>query len=230
RTEDEQSFRHANFTPYVAEECKAVENSVGIANMSFFSKIEVSGKGANEFLNSLTARVIPDTNKITLAHYLNEHGAVVPEHTITRRPGGSYYLAFASTAEERDYGKLKLALPADGSVTLTDRRRDLGALLITGPRSRELLSKLTRADLSNSAFPWLTSQEMEVAGIPVLALRVSYAGELGWELHAPMDRLAALYDALFDRGADLSVANIGLRALNSMRLEKAYRGFGTELS
>jgi dimethylglycine dehydrogenase len=226
---DEDSFRHANFAPYVEAECKAVENGVGIANMSFFSKLEVSGEGANRFLNSLTARAIPENNKITLTHYLTEHGGVRAEHTITRRPDGTYYLLFASTAGQRDAAMLKLALPSDGSVTIQDVRYDRGSLLVTGPKSRELLSRLTNADLSNAAFPWLTSQTIEVAGVPVFALRVSYAGELGWELHVALKDLAPLYDALFENGADLSVTNIGLRALNSLRLEKAYRGFGTEL-
>jgi dimethylglycine dehydrogenase len=227
---DEQVFRHANFTPYVGAECKAVQTSVGIADISSFSKLEVSGEGANRFLNSLTARNVPETNKVTLAHYLTEVGGVQAEHTITQRRNGTYYLVFASRAGERDAGMLKLALPSDGSVTVKDRRSDMGILLVTGPKSRELLSRLTNADLSSAAFPWLTSQEIQVAGIPALAMRVSYAGELGWELHVPLDKLAVLYDSLFENGADLSVANIGIRALNSLRLEKAYRGFGTELT
>lgn len=229
--EDEQAYRHANFTPYVAAECKAVHEGVGVISLSHLSKVEVSGKDAQAFLNSLTAKSVPAAaNKVTHLHYLNPKGNVIAEHTVTRRTDGSYYVLFASTACERDFGMLKLALKPGMDVTLKDRRREMGALLVTGPKSRELLSRITDADLSNEAFPWLSAAEIKVVGIDVFALRVSYVGELGWELHTSLDTLAALYDAIFEAGKDLGVVNFGARALNSMRLEKGYRDFGAELN
>ena len=103
-------------------------------------------------------------------------------------------------------------------------------LVLTGPRARDVLAKLTDADLSNEAFPWLTAREIDIAGVPTRALRVSYAGELGWELHHPMASMAGLYDALMAAGEEHGIANFGVYALNSLRLEKAYRGWGAELT
>jgi dimethylglycine dehydrogenase len=228
--EDEHSFRHCNFTSYVGEECKAVQTSVGVANLSAFSKIEVGGADAHAFLDRLVARVVSkEPGKVVLAHFLNDAGRVIAEHTITRRENGTYYLVFASTAGERDLGMLKLALRDDENVTLRNVRSDYGALLLTGPKARDVMMALTDADLSSAAFPWLSGREMQVAGVQALALRVSYAGELGWELHVPMSDLARLYDAIIQAGEGHGIRNIGIRALNSMRLEKGYRAFGTEL-
>ncbi|MBE2276414.1 MAG: FAD-dependent oxidoreductase [Rhodobacteraceae bacterium] len=229
--EDEQSFRHCNFTKHVAEECHAVQKAVGVCNLSAFSKIEVGGRDAHAFLDRLVARVLPrDPGHVTLAHYLNDKGRVIAEHTITRRKDGSFYLVFASTAGERDLGMLQLAVREDEDVTLRDLRHDYGTLLVTGPKSGEVLATLTEADLSNAAFPWLSAREIDLAGRATLALRVSYAGELGWELHVPMADLAEVYDAVMAAGAAQGMRNIGIRALNALRLEKGYRGFGTELS
>ena len=229
--EDEQSYRQANFHTNVGEECQAIASAAGLVNLSAFAKIEVSGSGAHAFLDGLIARKLPqEPGKVTLGHYLNDAGRVVAEHTITRRKNDSFYLVFASRAQERDLGMLQLTLPKDGSVSLQDVRHDFGVLLLSGPKSRDILGQLTPADLSSTAFPWLTAQEIEVAGIPLLAMRVSYAGELGWELHVSMDHLAELYDALKAAGAAFGLKDVGIRALNCLRLEKAYRGFGSELN
>ncbi len=229
--EDEHSYRHCNFHAHVGAECLAVAKAAGVANLSAFSKIAVSGKDAHAFLDRLVARKLPEVvGKVTLAHYLNDLGAVNAEHTITRRADGSFYLVFASTSCERDMSMLKLAIRPDEDVTLQDLRKEKGALLVTGPQARTILAQLTDADLSNAAFPWLSAQEITVAGAKLLAMRVSYAGELGWELHLDMDDLAQIYDAVIAEGSALGIRNIGIRALNALRLEKGYRGFGTELS
>lgn len=113
-------------------------------------------------------------------------------------------------------------------ATINDVSDGFGCLLVTGPRAREVLAGLTTADLSSAAFPWLSAAEIDVAGVPLRALRVSYAGELGWELHAPMAKTLELYKALMDAGQAFGIANFGFYALNSLRMEKTYRGFGAE--
>jgi dimethylglycine dehydrogenase len=115
-------------------------------------------------------------------------------------------------------------------VRIANVTADRGVLVVSGPRSRELLSQLTAADLSNQAFPWLRAREISVAGQPVRALRVSYVGELGWELHPPVESLPALFDAVWEAGHKLGVANYGLYAVNTLRLEKAYKAWSSELT
>ena len=226
---DELSFRRTNWHEPVGQECKAARERVGVVNLSFFGKMEVTGPGAGKFLNSLTARKIPEAEgRVTLAHYLNENGGVVAEHTITKVAENCYYLLYGLTAREHDFGLLKMAMPDDGSVSIKDVTEDFGSLLVTGPEARKVLAKVTDADLSNDAFPWLTAQNIEVAGVPVRAMRVSYAGELGWELHVASGSLLTVYDAVMEAGAEFDIANIGTRALNSLRMEKAYRALGTE--
>jgi dimethylglycine dehydrogenase len=133
-------------------------------------------------------------------------------------------------AYQRDLDLLRSALRAGEAVTITDLTAEWDTLIVAGPQSRSLLAKLTSADLGSAAFPWFTGREIEVAGIAVRALRVSYVGELGWELHVPMDGVVALYDAVRAAGEDLGIADFGLYAMNSLRMEKAYPGWGAELT
>jgi dimethylglycine dehydrogenase len=119
---------------------------------------------------------------------------------------------------------------ADEQAKIANVTDDFGVLVLTGPKSRDVLAQVTDADLGNNAFPWLTAQEIEVAGVPLRALRVSYAGELGWELHTPMAEMARVYDALMAAGEAHGIANFGAYALNSLRMEKAYKGWGAELT
>jgi dimethylglycine dehydrogenase len=115
-------------------------------------------------------------------------------------------------------------------VSVRNVTDEYGVLVLAGPRSRDVLSKLTDADLSNAGFPWLRGKTIDVSGIKTLALRVSYAGELGWELHIPMQNVAKLYDTLMDTGAEFGIGNFGTYAMNSLRMEKAYKGWGSELT
>ena len=120
---------------------------------------------------------------------------------------------------------------SDGEeVDIRDVTDDLGVLVVAGPRSRDVLSKLTAADLGNGAFPWLTGKEIEVAAVPLRALRVSYVGELGWELHLPMAGMEGVYDALMSAGEEFDIANFGVYAVNAMRMEKGYKAWGAELT
>jgi dimethylglycine dehydrogenase len=139
-------------------------------------------------------------------------------------------LLSAAVSELRDFDLLTHSVLETEDVTVTNITDDWGVLVLAGPRSRELLTKVTRADLGNEHFRWLAAQAIEVAGVELRALRVNYVGELGWELHVPMNQLETLYDAIWSAGESLGIADFGVDAVNSLRMEKAYRAYGTELT
>jgi len=230
--EDEAySFRRTNWFEAVAGECRAVRERVGVMDLSSFAKFEVSGADAAALLERLAANRLPRRDGgIVLAHMLTELGGIECECTITRLGRDRFYLLSALVAELHDLDWLVQHVAADEAVTVEDVTQRIGVLVVAGPRSRQLIARLSDADLSNQAFPWLTAREIEVAGVPTRALRVSYVGELGWELHHPMARMAELYDALMAAGADLGVADFGAYATNSLRMEKAYKAWGAELT
>jgi dimethylglycine dehydrogenase len=165
-----------------------------------------------------------------LTHALGENGRYQTEFTITRLASDRFYLLSASTAQLRDGDLLAFAQREDEDVVIRDITMDYSVLIVAGPRSRDLLAKLTDQDLTNASFRWLNGKEIEVAGVPVRALRVNYVGELGWELHVPMARVVELYDAVWAAGEEFGVADFGMYAMNSLRIEKAYAGFGVELT
>ncbi|MGD9743926.1 MAG: FAD-dependent oxidoreductase [Dongiaceae bacterium] len=229
-TAEQPSFRRSNAFDAVARECRAVRERVGLLDLTGFAKFEVKGRDATAMLDRLFANRMPaKPGGIVLAHMLTESGHIAAEATVTRLADGGFYLLTGSAAERR-VGDMLEAGKGAAEVAIENVTDRHGCLILAGPRSRELLGRLTNADLGNGAFPWLTARDIDVAGTPVRALRVSYAGELGWELHCPMGKTAALYDAIKAAGTDLGLADFGLYALDSLRMEKGYRGFGTELS
>ncbi len=228
-------FRHNNVFEVVAEECRAVRERVGLLDLSSFAKFDVTGADAEAYLNRIFANRMPRREGgIALAHFLTEEGRIAGEATITRlgtRLGeGRFYVLSGAAAEDRDLDHLSQQIAAGERVTVANITDDWGVLVLAGPRARDLLATLTEAELSNPSFRWLTGKEIEVAGIALRALRVNYVGELGWELHCPMARLAELYDALWAAGQDFGIANFGVYAVNSLRMEKAYKGWGAELT
>jgi dimethylglycine dehydrogenase len=191
----------------------------------------VTGAGAEAHLNRICANRMPRrAGGIALAHFLSEEGRILGEATITRLGDDRFYVLSGAAAEDRDLDHLRQGLNDGEDVSVGNLTDDWGVLVVAGPRSRHLLSTLTGADLANAAFPWLTGGEIEVAGVPLRALRVNYVGELGWELHCPMDRLAGLYEAVWEAGEAFGIANFGVYAVNSLRMEKAYKGWGAELT
>jgi dimethylglycine dehydrogenase len=150
--------------------------------------------------------------------------------TVSRLADDRFYALSAAAAELRDLDLLTQSLRSGERVAVANVTADYGVLVLSGPRSRELLAALTDADLSNAGFRWLSAREITVAGRPVRALRVSYVGELGWELHAPMDSITTIYDALWDAGQRSGLADYGLYAVNTMRIEKGYKAWSTELT
>ncbi len=228
---EEPGFHHNNVFDVVAKECHAVRERVGVLDLSSFAKYEVSGVDAETFLNRICANRMPRRDGgIALCHYLSTEGRIAGESTITRLAEGRYYILSGAGAEDRDFDLLNQGVLKNEDVTVTNITDDWAVLVVAGPRSRELLSGLTNASLENAAFRWLTAQEIEIAGVPLRALRVNYVGELGWELHCPMERLMELYDAVWKAGEPLGIANFGVYAVNSLRMEKAYKGWGAELT
>ena len=225
------SFRRSNHFAAVARECQAVRERVGVLDLSSFAKFDVTGPDAETLLNRLCANRMPRRDGgVVLAHMLTEDGMIESEVTVTRLGPGRFYVLSAAVAELHDLDMLVKGARDGEDVAVTNVSSDYGMLVLTGPRARDVLAKLTDADLGNNAFPWLTGREIAVAGMPTRAIRVSYAGELGWELHHPMARMEALYDALMMAGEEFGVANFGAYALNSLRIEKGYRGWGAELT
>ena len=228
--EDDLTFRRPNWFAYVGEECRAVRAGVGMLDQTSFGKYEVSGPGAEAFLEGLSANALPAVGRIAVTQLLNERGGIECDLTVTRRREDSFYVISAAATETHDHEHLRRRLPADGSVRLDNVTAATGVLTIAGPRSRELLAAITDADVSNEAFGFLTARRIHVGSAPVLAMRISYVGELGWELHTPIAYLQHLDEALRRAGEPLGVVDVGYRALESMRMEKGYRLFGADLS
>lgn len=225
------SFRRTNWFDAVARECTRVQQDVGISDMSVFSKFEIGGNDADAFVQSLGSNRPPATaGRIGLTHVLTQSGGVAGEFTIVRLESGRFYLTSAAASRRQDADLLRLHAKAFAAVSIRDRTDDLAVIGLMGPKSRLVLGALTDRDLSNVGFPWLSAREISVAGIAVRALRVSYVGELGWELHCAMADQKILYDAILAAGESHGIGHFGAFAANAMRLEKGYRAWGIDFT
>ena len=225
------SFRRSNYFQFVGEECRNVHDSVGLMDMSAFAKCEVSGSGAESWLNSiLTNRAPTAIGRVTLSYLLTERGGVRAEFTLTRIGPERFYLISAGALETHDFDVLEKLLPADNSVRIDRMTTQRGVLVLAGPRSREVLAKVADIDVSNGPFPWLTARRLSVKAASLIAMRVNFVGELGYELHHPIEMQNAIFDALMAAGAPFSIKPFGIRAMDSLRLEKSYKLIGRELS
>ena len=224
------SFRrtHDWFGP-VAQEVHAVRGGVGLADLPGFTKFLIEGPGARAYLDRLVCSRLPAPGRIALAYALDACGHIRSEFTLTQLAAGEFYAVSAAIAEHHDDDLLTQALPADGSVQLHRVSAEWGTLVLAGPHAREVLRQVSTADVSNAAFPWLAARRIEVAGVAVWALRVNYVGELGWELHAPDSALPGLYGELMAAGAAHGIRHFGLYAMDSLRIDKCYRGWKTDL-
>jgi len=229
--EEHYAYRRNNVFDVVAEECRAVRERVGVLDLSSFAKFEVSGSDAESFLNRITANRMPKRDGgIVLSHILTDTGRIENEFTITRLAENHFYLLSAAVAELRDFDFLTQLQLSDETVNVENITDDWGVLVLAGPKSRDVLAGLTDSSLENDSFRWLNAQTIDVAGISLRALRLNYVGELGWELHVPMNRLAELYDAVWAAGEAHGIADFGVYAVNSLRMEKGYKGWAAELT
>jgi dimethylglycine dehydrogenase len=225
------SFRRSNYFQFVGDECRNVHDNVGLMDMSAFAKCEVSGPGAESWLNStLTNRAPKTTGRVTLSYLLTERGGVRAEFTLTRIGPERFYLISAAALETHDFDTLEKLLPADNSVRIDKMTTQRGVLVLAGPRSREVLAKVADIDVSNEAFPWLTARRLSIKGAGLTAMRVNFVGELGYELHHSIEMQSTIFDALMAAGAPFGVKPFGIRAMDSLRLEKSYKLVGRELS
>ena len=228
---DEWSFRRSSYYEHVGNECKNTTINAGLLDMTAFAKCRVQGPGALKFLNWIFAQRMPVAHgKLALCHGLTSKGGVHSEFTIQRESKDSFYMVSAGANHRLDHDWLKKHMPADGSVQFTDLTNSMGVLVLAGPKSRDILQPITGANLSNECFPWLTGQETHVGYAPVKLLRVNFVGELGWEIHHPIEYQNHIFDSLFKHGDKHGLKPFGIRAMNSMRLEKSYRLVGTEMS
>lgn len=225
------SFRRSNYFEHVGNEVKNVTENVGLLDMSAFAKIEVSGKGAREWLNYIFANSIPKKRgRVALCHLLTKYGGVKSEFTVFEFAPDRFYLVSAGGYEAHDHDVLGKLLPTDGSVGLKPMTERYGVLVLAGPKSREVLSKLTRTSLANDDFKWLTGKQISIGAATANALRVNFVGELGWEFHHPIEQQTVIFDALMEAGAEFGIKLFGIRAMTAMAVEKSYRLIPRELS
>ncbi|MFY0635289.1 MAG: FAD-dependent oxidoreductase [Vannielia sp.] len=233
-----RSFRRGGWWQYAEAEARAIREGVGLIDATAFAKHRISGPGATAFLDWFTTNKLPKVGRINLTYALTEAGTTRTEYTIVRLAEDDYYLVSAGALHAYDEDFLAKAVedkePEFGRINLVDVTTQWGVFAVAGPKSRDVLNELVKdADpatvLSNKRFPWLTMRNIELGMCPTMAIRVAYTGELGWELHHPIEMQTYLYDKLMAAGEKHGLKLVGTRAQNWLRQEKSYRAFGTEL-
>ena len=230
-----RSFRRGGWWPYARDEAQAVRDTAGLIDASAFTKHRVTGAKATAFLDWFTTNRLPKVGRINLTYALTPTGTTRTEYTIVRLAEDDYYLisAGAWTAYDGDYLR-KSAEDFGGEIIIQDITTQWGVFALAGPASRAILREVVKdADpdtvLGNKRFPWLSARDLELGMCPVRAIRVAYTGELGWELHYPVEFGRYLWDLLVKAGAKHGLTLVGARAQNWLRQEKSYRAFGSEL-
>jgi 4-methylaminobutanoate oxidase (formaldehyde-forming) len=225
------SYGRQNWFPYAAEEHAAVREAVGLFDLSSFAKFLVQGKDAEAILQRICANDVgrPPGRAVYTA-MLNEQGGIECDLTVTRLAGDRYLVVTGAATATHDLDWMGRQVPAEARVTLTDVSAAYAVLGVMGPRSRELLAAVSDADLSNAAHPYGAAREIAVGYAPVWALRITYVGELGWELYVPADFATGVFDLLVEHGTAHGLRLAGYHALDSLRCEKGYRSWGHDLT
>ena len=228
---DDWSFRRSKWFEHVGNECKNVQENVGLLDMTAFAKCRISGPGAERLLDNLVANKLPKKNgRINLCHALNKNGGVLSEYTIAKESNDSYYIVSAGAFQRLDHDWIQQWMPKDRSVKFENLTNSMGVLVLAGPKARDLMSKVSSADFSNESFPWLSSQKIDVGLAPTIAMRMNFVGELGWELHHSIEYQNHIFDRLMEVGKEFKLKPFGIRAMDSLRIEKTYKLIGTEMS
>ena len=228
---DEPSFGRANWFAHVGAEHRAVRERVALIDQSSFTKFEFTGPGAFPFLQHLAAN---DLNKApgnaTYTQLCNARGSIEADLTIMRTGEDAFYVVTGSGFGVRDAHWIRSHMPADGSVTFRDVTSALAVLNLCGPRARDVLEKVSADDLSNAAFPYMACRGIDIGHARALAIRLTYVGELGWELHLPQEAAAHVYAALLAAGEEFDITNVGYRAIDCLRMEKRYLYWGADIT
>ncbi|MFQ5806167.1 MAG: FAD-dependent oxidoreductase [Phycisphaerae bacterium] len=228
---DIYSFGRQNWFEHVGEEHRAVRERVGVFDQTSFANFVVVGRDAEAALSWICANdVSKPAGRLTYTEMLNSRGGIECDLTVSRLAEDRFYITTGTAFGTHDTHWIESNIPEGLDAHLFDVTSSNAVLGVMGPRARDVLSALTDADLSNEAFPFASVRRIHVAGAPLLALRVTYVGELGWELHVPMDFALTLYQALMEAGASYGIVNAGYRAIDSMRLEKGYRLWGVDIT
>lgn len=223
-------FERQSWFGHIGNECRALREGVGVIDISNFAKYEIKGPGAEDWLDKVIANRVPkEAGHSCLTPLLGVRGGIAGDFTITKL-GDDHYYAVGSGMAERYHKRFFKTVPLPEGTTFDVLTDTWTGFNIAGPKARDLLARLTNEDISNDAFPFMRSKVMSVAGLDTRVLRVSFTGDLGFELYVPVNDQLALYDALFDAGADLGLVPVGSRALGSLRVEKGYGSWGREYS
>jgi sarcosine dehydrogenase len=228
---DVYSMGRQNWFAAVGDEHRLVRESVGIFDQSSFAKFEISGPGATEALSFVCAnRIDREVGRLTYTQLLNSRGGIEGDLTVARLASDHFYIVTGTGFRTHDLAWIREHLPVGGKLETRDVTEEFGTLSLMGPRAREVLAALVDADVSNAAFPFGHVRVLPIAGTEVRALRVTYVGELGWELHVPLAKTGEVFDALMAAGAAFGIRPVGYRALESLRLEKGYRAWGSDIT
>jgi 4-methylaminobutanoate oxidase (formaldehyde-forming) len=219
------------WSPAVGAEHVACRERAALFDESSFAKLEVTGAGAADFLEGLCAnRVARDVGRVTYTQMLNERGGIECDFTVTRLADDRFRIVTGTAFGQHDLAWLRHHAPLDGSVQVADVTSQYACLGLWGPQARAVLQPLTRNDLSNYAFSYMTAQQLTVGAVPCLAVRVTYVGELGWELYCPTEYGLRLWDTLWEAGREHGLVAGGYKAIDSLRLEKGYRVWGADIT
>ncbi|KAG1709816.1 Dimethylglycine dehydrogenase, mitochondrial [Nymphon striatum] len=225
------SFTRTNWFNPVGRECEMVLNRVGIIDLTPFGKFEVKGKDAIKFIDRICANNVPKIGQTNISHMLSPKGKVYAELTNTRVSEDCVLCVTGSGSELHDLRWMEVHAREWGyDLTIDNVTDDIATLGIAGPKSRDVLAKLTEHDVSHKAFPFLHCRDIDIAGVKTKAMRISYTGELGWELYHTKENTKKLYEALLDAGKEFGIGDFGTYAMSSLRIEKGFRGWGAEMN
>jgi dimethylglycine dehydrogenase len=222
------TFRRSNAFPIIGDECRGVRQAVGVIEISGYAKYEITGSGAEPWLSHLLANRMPPKRQLALAPMLNEAGKLIGDFTVAKADDERFYIFGSGPAENFHMRWFESHLPKDGSVKLHALAVDLAGLSIAGPKSRDLLASLTDEDVANAALPFMAFREMDLGMVPAKVGRVSFTGDLGYEIWVRPDYLTTLHDMIVEAGRDLGLVHFGGRALMSLRLEKSWGTWARE--
>ena len=220
-----------HWSPAIHAEAMATREAAGLFDQSSFAKIDVQGQGAAALLQRLCAnRVDRTVGAIAYTQMLNSRGGIESDFTVTRLGERSFRIVTGTAFGNHDMAWIRKHLPDDGSVIVNDVTSGLACFCLWGPRARDIIQPLTKSGLSHEAFRYMTAAEISIGAVPCLAGRVTYVGELGWELYCPSEYGQALWDALWEAGREHGLRACGYRAIDALRLEKGYRAWGTDIT